>query len=512
MNDLRFYNGNPNLKRAGEAVNYEDWQIEEIKKCIKDPIYFAEKYYKIVQLDKGLTNIELYDYQKKALRILNDHRYTIFLQCRQSGKTTTIAIDILHHILFNSHQTVAILANKGATAREILARIKLAYENLPHWLQQGVEEWNKGSIALENGSRVLASTTSSTAIRGMSAQYVLIDECAFIENWDEFYKSVYPVITAGQKTKIRLISSANGKNHFYYLWTGALSRKNNFYPFEIKWYDVPGRDDKWKKETIANIGETAFRQEYENEFLGIENSIISSGEISILEGKLKEPINVANGVRIFEKPEKGSIYILSADCGYGVGGDDSAFSIIKVFDNATKFKQVAAFNYNMIDAYSYANLIDKFSTEYNNAYVLVENNDIGKTVLHELNFNLENENIISYNENSINNVNLGIRTTKKTKREGIAILKKLIETEKIEILDKETLIQLSGFVRTGSSFSAAEGYKDDLVMSLVLFSYFVSTKMFSDLFDKTASEIISSDEDEDNGFHIMLSQDNEIET
>ena len=505
MNDLRFYNGNPNLKRAGEAIEYEPWQIEEIKKCIDDPIYFAERYYKIVQLDKGLTNINLYDYQKKALEILKNHRYTIFLQCRQSGKTTTIAIDILHHILFNSHQTVAILANKGATAREILARIKLAYENLPLWLQQGVEEWNKGSIALENGSRVIASTTSSTAIRGMSAQYVLIDECAFIENWDEFYKSVYPVITAGKTTKIRLISSANGRNHFYYLWKGAKEGKNNFFPFEIKWYDVPGRDDKWKEETIANIGETAFRQEYENEFLGVENGLLSSMKLERITNNIRQPIEIYKGVRIYEKPinNQNVEYILSADCSYGIGKDDSAFSIIK-FDKARNlYEQIAVFNDNKINPYQFAHLIAEIGEIYNNAYVLVENNDIGKTVLHELNDEIEYENIISFDETNLRSINLGIRTTRKTKKEGITILKNLLEKERFITYDKDTIIQISGFAMKNNSYEASEGYKDDIIMSIVLFCYFTTTNLFQQIFDKKIAELISG-EDEEEAFNIII--------
>lgn len=259
------YLGNPNLKASDVKINWTKEQLEEYAKCARDPIYFIQKYVKIISLDKGLVPFELYDFQEEMVRTVHSTRFVIAKLPRQSGKSTTVTAYILHYILFNQSVNVAILANKLSTARELLSRLKLAYEYLPKWLQQGVLEWNKGSIQLENGSKVLASATSSSAVRGGSYNMIFLDEFAYVPQnvAEEFFSSVYPTISSGQETKVFIVSTPHGMNLYYKLWTDATNGRNSYIPIDVHWSDVPGRDEKWKEETIANTSEEQFRTEFE---------------------------------------------------------------------------------------------------------------------------------------------------------------------------------------------------------------------------------------------------------
>ena len=240
------YLGNPNLKPAGVGIEFTKEQVQEYLKCSQDPIYFIKKYVKIVSLDEGLVPFELYPYQEDIVNTVHNNRFSIAKLPRQSGKSTTMVSYILHYILFNQSMNVAILANKQATAREILSRLKLAYEYLPLWLQQGIVEWNKGSIELENGSRIIASSTSASAVRGGSFNMIFLDEFAHVPQniAEEFFSSVYPTITSGQSTKVLMVSTPNGLNLFYHYWRGATKKpgehgKNEYIPIEVHWSQVP---------------------------------------------------------------------------------------------------------------------------------------------------------------------------------------------------------------------------------------------------------------------------------
>ena len=228
-NPSKSYLGNPNLKGPGVKIEFTKEQVEEYVKCANDPIYFIKHYIKIVTLDKGLVPFELYDYQEDIVSKIHNNRYVIAKLPRQSGKSTTVIAYILHYILFNQNMSVAILANKQTTAREMLSRLKLAYEYLPTWLQQGILEWNKGSIQLENGSKILASSTSASAVRGGSYNMLFLDEFAFVPGniAEEFFSSVFPTITSGVSTKVLLISTPNGLNMFYKLWKGATKKEGD---------------------------------------------------------------------------------------------------------------------------------------------------------------------------------------------------------------------------------------------------------------------------------------------
>lgn len=475
------YKSNINLKKANVELDFEDWQIREIKKCSQDINYFAENYVKVVHPDYGFTAFKPYDYQEEFLGILKNNTRVVANQARQSGKSQTVATFILWEILFKSYHTAAILANKAETAREILnSKLKVSYEALPYWLQQGVVKWNEGSIHLENGSRVLASATSSSAIRGYSVSTLVLDETAHIESkkFQQFFDSVYPTISAGTYSKLVMISTPKGLNHFYKFFNEAKNGVNNFAWMEVDWRRVPGRDEEWAEQERINMGELKFQQEHEVDFLGSSNTLIAPNKIKELTPTRPTLKNDQETYRIYEDTKPGHVYLISCDVSRGKGLDNSAFNVIDITEYP--FKQVASYSSNTISPFAYTQVISSFGKHYNEAFVIVENNEIGSQVVDDLNYDLEYENIISDSE-SKNNSELGVRTTKSTKRKGCATLKELVESEKLVIQDSETIMELSGFIAKNNSYEADAGFTDDLVMSLAVFSWFATQELFSDL-------------------------------
>lgn len=489
--DAKGYLGNVNLKRKNTAVEYTPEMVKEYIKCAQDPIYFSEKYIQIVHVDHGLIPIKLYDYQKEIINKITNSRRVTVVTSRQAGKTTTAVAVILHYILFNDHKTVALLANKGDAAREILDRIKIAYEALPKWLQQGVVEWNKGSVEFENGCKIIAAATSSSAIRGKSISLLYIDETAFVEGWDEFFASVFPTISSGLTTKMLFTSTPNGLNHFYKTCEGAKEGTNGFEFVEVSWQRVPGRDEAWKQDTLASMDwdMQKFSQEFECAFLGSSGTLIEGTKLKQL--VIKNPIKELSDVKMYEDPIKDDTYILVADVSRGKGLDYSAFSVI----NVTKmpYKQVCTFRQNTVTPIDYAEVIYRVTKVYNNAYVLVEVNDIGEQVADLLHYDYEVESIL-YTENAGRSgkrisggfgksTDRGIRTTKSVKAVGCNMLKMLIEQDQLVVCDFDTINELSTFSRKGTSYEAESGCQDDTVMCLVLFSWLSDQGFFKELTD-----------------------------
>lgn len=473
--DVRAYRGNPLLKRQGEVIEFTAAHVKEYKRCAKDPVYFAERYIKIVHVDRGLIPIVLYDYQKKLIRMCHDERFLICLACRQSGKSTSTICFLLWYLLFNPSKSVALLANKGATSRMLLARIQLAYYNLPKWLQQGIVDWNKGSFSLENGSRIVAASTSSDSIRGDSFGTIILDEMAFIpkNTYDEFYKSVYPTISSGTETKFIAVSTPNGMNHFYDAWMKAVEKKSRFVPIEVNWWDVPGRDEAWKDEQLANMSEEDFSQEYGNSFVGSQHTLLRPDTLSRIDRDCLKPIQTSKQTAIFKEPLWGHKYIATVDCA-DTGDDASTISIIDITNYP--YEQVARFKDNKISHLSFPQIIMNFAAKYNMADVLVESNDVGKVILHILNYDIGYENIVSTKIGT--RIGLGQRTTSKTKPIGCARLKDMLESGKMIIRDADTSTELKHFVLDGHSYAAEEGYHDDLVMGLVNLAYYANTSSF----------------------------------
>lgn len=489
-NTDRGYLGNPLLKKARKQIQWTPDMVQEFLRCSQDPIYFAERYIKIVHVDRGLIPIALYDYQKEIIDKLQNNRRVTVVTSRQAGKTTTAAAIILHYILFNEHKTVALLANKGDAAREILERIKLAYEALPNWLQSGVVEWNKGSIELENGCKVLAAATSSSAIRGKSISLLYIDEAAFVENWDEFFASVFPTISSGETTKILFTSTPNGLNHFYKTCEGAKSGTNGYAFVEVPWQQVPGRGEEWRKETLAamDFDIEKFAQEFECTFQGSSGTLISGAVLKSLVARV--PIAESDGLKQYARPLKDNKYVIVADVSRGRGLDYSAFQVIDI--TKMPYDQVCTYRNNMITPLDYADTLFHVSKMYNNAVILVEINDVGAQVADSLHYDFECESII-YTENAgargkrisggFGNAERGIRTTKTVKAIGCSMAKLLIEQQQLIINDHDTIFELSRFSRKGNSYEAESGCNDDLVMGLVLFAWMSDQQYFKDLTD-----------------------------
>lgn len=486
----RGYNGNPLLKKSRKQINWTPEMLQEWLKCAQDPVYFAEKYIKIVHVDHGFIPIRLYDYQKEIIEKLTNNRRVTVVTSRQAGKTTTAAAIILHYILFNEHKTVALLANKGDAAREILDRIKLAYEALPDWLQQGVDEWNKGSITLENGCKVLAAATSSSAIRGKSISLLYIDEAAFVENWDEFFASVFPTISSGETTKILFTSTPNGLNHFYKTCEGAKQGTNGYQFVEVPWQRVPGRDAAWQKETLGamDFDYEKFAQEFECAFLGSSGTLISGAVLKTLVSRV--PLTQSAGLTQYYTPEPNHKYVIVADVSRGKGLDYSAFQVIDV--TGMPYQQVCVFKNNMITPLDYAGIINSISKLYNRATILVEVNDVGAQVVDSLHYDYESE-LIIYTENAgargkrissgFKNSERGVRTTKTVKTIGCSMLKLLVEQRQLIINDHDTIYELSRFSKKGTSYEAEPGANDDLVMCMVLFAWMSDQQYFKDLTD-----------------------------
>lgn len=492
--DYRSYLGNVNLKRKGVTIEWTEDMVQEFVKCAKDPIYFAEKYIQIVHVDHGLIPIVCYDYQKEIIEKTTNNRRVCVVTSRQAGKTTTAVCLILHYILFNDHKLVALLANKGDAAREILDRIKTAYEALPKWLQQGVIEWNKGSVEFENGSKIIAAATSSSAIRGKSVSFLYIDETAFVENWDEFFASVFPTISSGTSTKILLTSTPNGLNHFYKTCEGAKAKKNGYEFVQVMWTDVPGRDEKWREETLAamDFDTEKFAQEMECEFLGSSGTLIAGWKLKQL--VYKESVKEVGGIIVYEEPKPDGNYVIVVDVSRGKGLDYSAFQVIDI--SQMPYVQVGAYRNNMITPVDYAAAVHAAAKYFNDANIMVEVNDIGEQVAQIIFEEYEYENMLLTENNGREGKRLlsgvagfsgkadrGIRTTKSVKSIGCSMIKLLVEQNQLIINDFETIREMSTFSQKGTSYEAEPGNHDDLMMCLVLFGWLSNQRFFKELTD-----------------------------
>ena len=493
MSSNDVYLGNPNLKKAGTQINFTKKQIDEWIKCKKDPVYFAMNYIKIISLDEGLVPFSMYDFQKEILRDFHGNRFNIAKLPRQTGKSTTVVAYLLYYAIFYDSVNIGILANKASTARELLSRLQLAYENLPKWMQHGVLVWNKGNVELENGSKILAASTSASAVRGMSFNILFLDEFAFVPNHvaEQFFASVYPTITSGKSTKVIIISTPNGMNHFYKMWEDARRGKNGYITNEVHWSQVPGRDAKWKEETIKNTSPRQFAQEFECDFLGSADTLISPAKLQTI--PFADPIRSNAGLDIYERAERDHEYIITVDVARGIGGDYSAFI---VFDITTMpYKIVAKYRNNEIKPVLFPSVIFQVCKEYNNPYVLVEVNDIGDSIAATLNYDLEYPNVLMCAMRgragqivgqgfSGNKTQLGVKMSVTVKKIGCANLKAIIEEDKLIFNDFQIFQELTTFVQKKQAWEADEGYHDDLVMCMVLFAWLVMQEYFKEMTDQ----------------------------
>jgi len=487
------YLGNPNLKKANTPIEFTQENIEEYLKCKNDPVYFAMNYVKIVTLDEGLKSFQPYDFQEKLINNFHDNRFNICKMPRQTGKSTTVISYLLHYVVFNDSVNVGILANKAATARELLGRLQTAYENLPKWMQQGILSWNRGSLELENGSKILAASTSASAVRGMSFNILFLDEFAFVPNHiaDSFFASVYPTITSGQKTKVIIVSTPHGMNHFYRMWHDSEKGKNEYVPTDVHWSQVPGRDEVWREQTIANTSEQQFKIEFECEFLGSVDTLIAPSKLKSL--VYDAPLTQNAGLDVFEQSKENHDYITTVDVARGVGNDYSAFVVVDITEFPHRI--VAKYRDNQIKPMLFPNVIWEVAKNYNNAFILCEVNDIGDQVASILHYDLEYENLLMASMRgragqivgqgfSGKKTQLGVKMSKTVKKVGALNLKTMIESDKLLFKDYDILSELTTFISKSNSFEAEEGCNDDLAMCLVIYAWLVNQDYFKELTDQ----------------------------
>ena len=486
------YLGNPNLKKANTPIEFTQEQIIEFIKCKEDPVYFARNYIKIVSIDEGLVPFNMYPFQEKLIQNFHDNRFNICKMPRQTGKSTTCVSYLLHYAVFNDNVNVAILANKASTAQDLLGRLQLAYENLPKWMQQGIVSWNKRSLELENGSKISANSTSSSAVRGGSYNVIFLDEFAFIPNHiaDDFFASVYPTISSGQSSKVIIVSTPRGMNHFYRMWHDAEKGKNEYVPTDVHWSEVPGRDEAWKEQTIANTSEQQFKVEFECEFLGSVGTLVNPAKLKSL--VYTDPIKRHNSLDIYENPIEDHNYLITVDVARGIGNDYSAFVIFDITE--FPYRIVGKYRNNEIKPMLYPSIIKDVAKAYNGAWLLVEVNDIGDQVANILHFDLEYDNILMCSMRGRNGQvvgsgfsgkksQLGVRMTASVKKLGCSNLKTLVEDDKLLVSDYEVISELTTFIQKHNSFEAEEGCNDDLAMCLVIFSWLVAQDYFKEMTD-----------------------------
>ena len=497
------YLGTPNLKKANVSTQFTKKQVAEYMKCAQDPVYFIRKYIRIVSLDEGIVPFDMYNFQEDMVGKFHKHRFNICKLPRQSGKSTIVTAYLLWYVLFNANVNVAILANKAPTAREMLGRLQLSYENLPKWMQQGIVGWNKGSLELENGSKILASSTSASAVRGMSFNIIFLDEFAFVPNHiaEQFFASVYPTISSGKSTKVIIISTPHGMNQFYKLWHDAERGANNYVATEVHWSEVPGRDAKWKQQTIENTSEAQFRVEFECEFLGSVDTLITPSKLRMM--PYKDPIQQKKGLAVYEQVIPEHNYIITVDVSRGVGNDYSAFVVLDT--TAIPYKVVARYKNNQIKPIVFPNLIVDVAMNYNNAYILCEVNDIGGQVADIIQYDLEYENLLMVSMRgragqqlgqgfSGKKTQLGIKMSTAVKQVGCSNLKALIEDDKLLVEDYDTIAELTTFIQKGQSFQAEDGCNDDLAMCLVIFSWMAMQPYFKEMHDNDVRQRIYEDQ------------------
>ena len=486
------YLGNPNLKKANTTQEFTEEHIVEFLKCKADPVYFTEKHIKIVNVDEGLVSFNMYKYQKKLIKNFHKNRFNICKMPRQTGKSTTVVSYLLHYAIFNDNVNIGILANKAATARDLLGRLQMAYENLPRWMQQGIVAWNKGSLELENGSKIIAASTSASAVRGMSFNIIFLDEFAFVQNHlaDDFFASVYPTISSGKSTKVIIVSTPHGMNHFYRMWHDAERGNNEYIATEVHWSEVPGRDKKWKEQTIRNTSKQQFAIEFECEFLGSVDTLINAAKLKAL--VYEQPVEQNGKLSVYEKPYKKRDYIITVDVARGVGKDYSAFIVADITE--FPYKVVATYRDNEIKPMLFPSVIADVGKAYNNAYVLCEVNDIGDQVASILFYDLEYENLLMVAMRgragqivgsgfSGVKTQLGVKMSTTTKKIGCSNLKTLIEEDKLTFCDYNIISELTTFISKKQSFEAEDGCNDDLAMCLVIFSWLVAQDYFKEMTD-----------------------------
>lgn len=479
---MQFYNRNPLLKAAGVQVAFTQEQVHEYIKCAKDPVYFIETYAKIVSLDDGVVPFKMFPYQKRIIEALHNNKNTLGKLFRQAGKSTIVAAYFAWYVLFNENKTAVILANKQTIAIEIFGRVQFIIENLPQWLQQGVVEWNKKSLVLENGSRCVAAATSASAVRGMSVNLLLCDEFAHLHPnlAEEFIASVFPTLSSSESSKLVIISTPNGLNHYHKLWVEAVKGINDFKTVEGHWQENPRRSQEWAESQRKKLGEVKYRQEIECTFEGSSFTLVDGTKLATL--PLAVPVIQKDNFEVFYPPEKDRSYVITVDVSRGRHHDYSAFTVTDVSE--MPYRVVATYKDNEISTLEYPHLIYNTAREYNNAFILIEINDLGEEVANTIWYEYEYENLYFTNGNELSQTRgyPGVRTTSKVKSLGCSVLKELIEKDQLIVSSHRIISELGLFVMYRKSYASQDpSVNDDLCTTLWLLAWLTKQDVFQQI-------------------------------
>lgn len=494
INKSQFYKNNPNLKAAGVKTEFTAEQVQEYIKCSKDPIYFLKNYAKIVSLDDGIINFEPYPFQIEFVKALHTNRLTIGLMGRQLGKSTICAGYVAWFVLFNNNKKSAILANKKLIAQEIFSRVKFIVENLPFWLQKGIKTWGETSFKMDNGSSCFCAATSPSAVRGLSISLLMLDEFAFLtpKMADTFIASVFPTISSSKESKMMIVSTPNGLNHFHKIWDDAIQKKNDFIPIRATWKDHPGRNQEWADKELLSLGPVRYAQEVECNFSSSAYTLISGAKLESI--TTLNPVFTRDHLCVYIEPIKNHSYVVTVDTSEGIHQDYSAFTVFDI--TSLPYSVVATYKDNTISSLSYPNLIFQICQKYNQAYVLIETNSVGVTVANCIFYELEYENVYFTHKDTLNEGMgfPGVRTTKKVKAIGTACLRELVEQDQLIINSHEILAELAVFVRKGTSYASSEpnGVNDDLTSTLWLFAWLTKQPIFSELTNTNVRAILAA--------------------
>ena len=477
QNKRDYYLGNPNLPTENSKFEWTPKMLAELKKAKQNLLYFAENYFFIVNLDRGREKIALHSCQKRSLRKMRDNRFFILLASRQIGKTTMMTIYTLWHACFNSDQRMLIVANKEGTAKEIFSRIRMAYEELPNWIKPGVSEYGKESLKFTNGSTIGISTTTGTAARGQAINVLVLDELAFIESHlvDSFWKSVYPVISSSKKSKIFIASTANGSdNLFYKIWNGAIEETNGWGYDKILWDEIPGRDIKWRNETLRTIGsEDAFNQEFGCEFVSSGEMAINEELFEILKVNCAKPKMVMEhgNYKIFREPDEFGLYVAGVDIAEGVNQNASVIQILDLKD-LTNIEQVAVYHNKEINPFHFTQKLHEILLQWGSPPALIERNNCGAQVVEQLYFNYRYGNVVTYaaGAGKQKNNKVGVLAHTNTKYRMVTNMRYFMnELRSVNVRDIETLTEIKNFVKyPNGKWAAKPGINmlDDRVMSM----------------------------------------------
>ena len=520
-----FYEGNFSLRRGNIVFDYTKQEIREIKKCATDIVYFANNYC-TVMTDEGLQTITLRDYQEDMLKQFQKERFNICVASRQVGKTICSSIYISWYVLFNFDKNALVLSNKGATTREIIDKGKTILEHLPFFLKPGVLKWDVFNTKFDNGCRIIGQTTTKKAAIGFTIHLLFMDEFAHIPHnfVNTFYENVYPTVSASANSKVIITSTPNGFNKFYDIYSAAEKGLSEYVPFRVDWWDVPGRDEKWMEQEIANLGsEEAFNRQYGNQFIASSSLLLSPASLKKIGDNQKdyvfkdiielEDVDIDYSGLVWEPDfdiesieEDENYWLFSVDLAEGNGGDYSVINMFKIgimdstdFKKVTSpgsfidffcLKQIGRFRSNEHTIEDFAKILYTLSFDMfygENVKMIIEWNMFGSELVKRLQTvfpqrnNFDEEIVVKFKHRvDARGKRFGLKVKKDNKPIFCQNFKKYVAQNRIVLSEKETVREASTFGKMPNGVYAGQLGNDDLIMTCINSSEFLTTIDFSE--------------------------------